>query len=140
MDSKMIALIIVLIIVIAGAAYFMGTQNSNTPALAVNNITNTTKDMNNTIHDSSKHKNDTKQNTTPTDLKISASKAQQIAIGSAKELGGENDTAGTPTLFMWTGKTKHTWVWHVPLFDAKTKKSAGSMDVDAYTGEVIMNE
>jgi len=55
-------------------------------------------------------------------------------------LGGENDTAGTPTLFKWTQNKLHTWVWHVPLYDATTKKSAGAMDVDAITGEVIMNE
>ncbi|MGB9937995.1 MAG: hypothetical protein ACPK7O_09780 [Methanobacterium sp.] len=139
MDNKIVAVIIVLLLIVVGAAYVLGTQNSNIPAIAVNS-TNTTKDINSTIHDSNKHKNDTKQNTTPTDLKISAAQAQQIAIGAAQELGGENDTAGTPTLFKWTANKRHTWVWDVPLFDAKTKKSAGSMDVDAYTGEVIMNE
>ncbi|HML05882.1 MAG TPA: hypothetical protein VK426_08930 [Methanobacterium sp.] len=140
MDNKIVAVIIIVLLIIIGAAYVLGTQNSNTPDINVNNSSNTTQDINKAIHDSTKHKNDTKQNTTPTNLKISAAQAQQIAIGAAQELGGENDTAGTPTLFKWTGKTKHTWVWDVPLYDAVTKKSAGSMDVDAMTGEVIMNE
>lgn len=140
MDNKIVAVIIIVLLIIVGAAYVLGTQNSNTPALTVNNSTNITNEIDKAVHDSTKHKNDTKQNTTPSNLKISAAQAQQIAIGAAQELGGENDTAGTPTLFKWTANTRHTWVWDVPLFDATTKKSAGSMDVDAMTGEVVMNE
>ena len=139
MDNKIVAVVIIILLIVVGAAYIMGAQNFNTPAIAVNNTTNATQDINKAVHDSNKHENDTKQNTTP-NVKISAAQAQQIAIGAAQELGGENDTAGTPKLYKWTVNKLHTWVWDVPLFDAKTKKSAGAMDVDAMTGEVIMNE
>ncbi len=125
-------------IVVAAGAYYLGTMSAPVTNTTVS-TDNTSDNATNYNHDINKHKNATKKNETP-DIKISATKAQQIAIGSAQELGGENDTAGTPTLFKWTENNKHTWVWHVPLYDAKTKKSAGAMDVDAMTGVVIMNE
>lgn len=138
MDNKMIALIIVVVLIIAGGAYYFGTM-SNPTNNTVNNTTNTTTNTTYNTHNSTDHKNDTPTNNTP-DLKISAKKAQEIAIGSAQELGEHNDTAGTPTLYKWTQNTKHTWVWHVPLYDAKTGASDGAMDIDAMTGVVIMNE
>jgi hypothetical protein len=135
MDKKIIALIVVVLLVVIAAAYVLATQSPATNTTVVNNTTNTS----NITHSATKHTNVTPQNNTP-NVKISAAQAQKIAIGAAQELGGENDTAGTPTLFKWTANKLHTWAWDVPLFDAVTKKSAGSMDVDAMTGEVIMNE
>lgn len=137
MDNKIIALIAVIILIIAGGAYILGTQSGPTNTTLATN--NTTSNINTTTDNKTGQKNDTKQNST-VNVKISAKEAQKIAIGTAQELGGENDTAGTPTLYKWTKNNLHTWVWNVPLYDAKTKKSAGSLDVDAMTGEVIMNE
>lgn len=133
----MIALIVV-VLIIAGGAYYVGTMSNpatNTTVVA----NNTTNDTNYKTQESIDQKNITSKNDTP-NIKISAKEAQQIAIGTAQELGGENDTAGTPTLYKWTKNNLHTWAWNVPLYDAKTKKSAGSLDVDAMTGKVIMNE
>ena len=135
MDRKIIALIVVVLIVLVLGVYIFAIQNT-TNNLTSNNTTNTTTSQivvnNNTSNNSSGN------NTT--NVKVSAAQAQSIAIGAAKELGGNNDTAGTPTLFKWTQNKLHTWAWNVPLFDAVTKKSDGSMYVDAETGVVIMNE
>ncbi len=136
MDNKIIALIVIVLLVAVGAAYVLAIQSPATNTTVANNTTNNASIY---THNETKHSNDTKQSNT-TNVKISAAQAQKIAIGAAQELGGGNDTAGTPTLFKWTKNKLHTWAWDVPLFDAVTKKSAGSMDVDAMTGEVIMNE
>jgi len=134
-DRKIIALIVVVLIVLVLGVYIFAIQNT-TNNLTSNNTTNTTTSQivvnNNTSNNSSGN------NTT--NVKVSSAQAQAIAIGAAKELGGNNDTAGTPTLFKWTQNKLHTWAWNVPLFDAVTKKNDGSMYVDAETGVVIMNE
>lgn len=139
MDSKIIAIFVVIVIVVAAGAYYLGTMSTPTRNTTVSTNNTTGNATNHQNHDINKHKNTTKKNETPA-VKISASKAQEIAIGSARELGGEDDIAGTPTLFKWTQNKLHTWAWHVPLYDAKTKKSAGALDIDAMTGAVIMNE
>ncbi len=136
MDNKIVAVIIIVLLIVVGAAYVMGTQNSNTPSVAVNNTTNDTKDLTKVTHTSTK-KNTTNNNPT---VKISASQAQSIAVGAAEELGGEKVKAGTPILFKWTENTKHTWVWDVPLTYVSNGTDAGAMYVDAMTGVVIMNE
>ncbi len=112
----------------------MGTQNSSIPAISVNNSTDLTKNPTTTTNTS---KNTNQSNPS---VKISASKAQQIAVGAAEELGGQKVKAGSPTLFKWTANNKHTWVWNVPLTYVSTGKSAGYIYVDAITGTVIMNE
>lgn len=134
MERKFIILIIIVIIIIAGGAYVMGTQNSSIPAISVNNSTDLTKNPTTTTNTS---KNTNQSNPS---VKISASKAQQIAVGAAEELGGQKVKAGSPTLFKWTANNKHTWVWNVPLTYVSTGKSAGYIYVDAITGTVIMNE
>jgi len=140
MDNKIIALIIIIVLVVIGGVYFFVTQNSSN--LTLNTTNNST--INNTTNNTPTTSNGTNQNNiTPnnntTNVKVSAKQAQVIAIGSAKELGGETDTAGTPNLFKWTANNLHTWVWHVPLTNTATGKTS-SLDVDAITGEVIMNE
>jgi hypothetical protein len=132
-DRKIIALVIIVLIVLVTGVYIFATQNTSNQT--INNTTNTT----NTAQIVAKNTSNSSSNNT-TNVKVSAAQAQAIAIGSAQELGGQNDTAGTPTLFKWTKNNLHTWAWNVPLFDAVTKKSDGSMDVDAETGVVIMNE
>ena len=135
MDNKIIALIIIVILVIIGGVYFFATQNNNNSTLNyTNNSTiNTTNNSTQTTN-----QGNTTQNTTA-NIKISSKQAQQIAISSTKDLTGENDTAGTPTLFRWTTNNHHTWVWKVPLTNTATGKT-GSLDIDAITGEVILNE
>jgi hypothetical protein len=135
-DRKIIALIVVVLIVLVLGVYIFATQNTFNN-LTANNTTNTTNTSQIAVNNNSSN-NSSGNNTT--NVKVSAAQAQAIAIGAAKELGGNNDTAGTPTLFKWTQNKLHTWVWNVPLFDAVTKKSDGAMYVDAETGEVIMNE
>ncbi|MGZ7095735.1 MAG: PepSY domain-containing protein [Methanobacterium sp.] len=134
MERKFIALIVIIVVIIAGAAYVLGAQNSSIPSIAVNNST-ASKDISTTTYNPSKNSNQTNPS-----IKISASQAQQIAVGAAEELGGQKVKAGTPTLFKWTANNKHTWVWNVPLTYVSTGKSAGYMYVDAITGTVIMNE
>lgn len=138
MDYKIVAVIIVVLLIVMGAAYVLGTQNSNTPVVAVNNTTNATKDISKVTHDHSTHKNNSNQ--TNTTVKISATQAQKIAVGAAEELGGEKVKAGTPVLFKWTQNKLHTWAWDVPLFYVANGTDAGGLYVDAMTGEVIMNE
>ena len=145
MDNKIIVLIVIVLIIIIGAAYLLANPgNQNQTAINTSNITSTGNNTiqnnatNTSVNNGNSSKNNNQTNGTG-NIKISAQQAQKIAVGSAKELGGQTVTAGTPTLFKWTANNRHTWVWKVPLFDTKGK-SAGSMDVDAYTGEVIMNE
>jgi hypothetical protein len=133
-DNKIIALIIIVILVVIAGVYVFATQNSNNSTLNNTNNSSVTTPTQTITTNNSTTNNDTKNVT------ITAKQAQTIAIGAASELGGQNDTAGTPTLFKWTKNNLHTWAWNVPLFDAVTKKSDGSMDVDAVNGEVIMNE
>ncbi len=140
MDNKIIALIIIVILVVIGGVYFFATQKNNNSTLNyTNNSTiNTTNNSTQTTSNITNQGNTTTQNNT-TNIKISAKQAQQIAIGTTKDLTGENDTAGTPTLFRWTANNQHTWVWKVPLRNTATGKT-GSLDIDAITGEVILNE
>ena len=140
MDNKIIALIIIAILIVIGGAYFFISQNNSNSTLnttnnstisAANNSTQTTSNVTN-------QGNTTTQNNTA-NIKVSARQAQQIAIGATKDLTGKNDTAGTPTLFKWTANNQHTWVWKVPLTNTATGKT-GSLNIDAITGEVILNE
>lgn len=146
MDNKIIGLIVIVLIVIIGAVYLLANpSNQNQTAINTSNITSTGNNTNiqsNATNTSANNGNSSKNNNQANstgNIKISSQQAQKIAVDSTKELGGQTVTAGTPTLFKWTANNRHTWVWKVPLFDTKGK-SAGSMDVDAYTGEVIMNE
>ena len=138
MDNKIIALIIIVILVVIGGLYFFATQSNSNNNTTLNTTNNSTINTTQTTNNDSIQNNTTQQNNT-TNVKISAKQAQQIAIGSVKDLTGENDTAGTPTLFKWTTNNEHTWVWHVPLTNVATGKK-GSLDIDAITGNVIMNE
>lgn len=135
MDRKILALIVIIVIIIAGAGYILATQNSNTPTVTVNNTNNTTKNPSKVIHNTT-----TKNGTTNNTVKISAAKAQQIAVQAAEELGGQKVKAGTPVLFKWTKNNLHTWAWDVPLTYVSNGTDAGGIFVDAMTGEVIMNE
>ncbi len=141
MDNKIIALIVVIVLIIVGGVYILGTQSSPTnTTVTVNNSTNTT--TNNTskiIHNETQHANDTNKNETPK-VNITAQEAQKIAIDASEDLGFPAKAHGTPTLFKWTENNRHTWVWDVPLEFLSGSQKYGSMDVDAYTGEVIMNE
>jgi len=140
MDNKIIALIVIILVVIAGAVYILAnpcntntTQNTSTNTT---NITNTTNNSANIIH------NQTSRNTTNETPKvnITAAQAQQIAIAASADLGFPAKPHGTPKLFKWTANKRHTWVWEVPLEFEKGSTKYSSVDVDAYTGEVIMNE
>jgi uncharacterized membrane protein YkoI len=138
MDNKMIALIVIILVVIVGAVYLLAnTGNTNQNATA--NTTNVTNTTNNTptVNNETRSQNNTTNNTV--NVTISSKKAQQIAVGAEKDLTGKTVTAGSPTLFKWTANNLHTWVWNVPIYDTNGT-SAGEIDVDAYTGEVIMNE
>ena len=137
MDNKIIALIIIIVIVVIGGVYFFATQNNGNSTLNTTN-NSTINTINNTPTNGTNQSNNIPNNNT-TNVKISAKQAQTIAIGASKDLTGETDTAGTPNLFKWTTNNKHTWVWNVPLTNTATGKT-GSMDIDATTGEVIMNE
>jgi hypothetical protein len=143
-DNKIIGLIVIVLIVIIGAVYLLANpSNQNQTAINTSNITSTgnntiQSNATNTSDNGNSSKNNNQTNGTG-NIKISSQQAQKIAVDSTKELSGQTVTAGTPTLFKWTANNRHTWVWKVPLFDTNGK-SAGSMDVDAYTGEVIMNE
>ena len=141
MDNKIIALIIIIILLVIGGLYLFATQNnSNTTLNTTNNSTiNTTNNTNQVTSNGTNLNNATTQNNNNTNVKVSASQARQIAIGASKDLTGETDTAGTPTLIKWTTNTKHTWVWKVPLTNTATGKT-DLMYIDATTGEVIMNE
>ncbi len=142
MDNKIIGLIVIVLIVIIGAVYILASPGNQNQTLS-GNATNVTVADNSHTNTTSVSNGTSSQNSTSTNstanIKVSAKQAQKIAVDSTKELGGQTVTAGTPTLFKWTTNNRHTWVWKVPLFDTNGK-SAGSMDVDAYTGEVIMNE
>jgi LAS superfamily LD-carboxypeptidase LdcB len=136
MDNKTIALIIVVILIVIGGVYFFGIQNnSNSTLNTTNNSTNNSTQTNSNITNPN---NTTNQNNTA-NIKISAKQAQQIAIDTTKDITGENDTAGTPSLFKWTANNQHTWVWKVPLTNTATGKTS-SLDIDAITGKVILNE
>jgi uncharacterized protein YxeA len=139
-DNKIIALVIIIILLVIGGLYLFATQNnSNTTLNTTNNSTiNTTNNTNQVTSNGTNLNNATTQNNN-TNVKVSASQARQIAIGASKDLTGETDTAGTPTLIKWTTNTKHTWVWKVPLTNTATGKT-GLMYIDAIIGEVIMNE
>ncbi len=139
-DNKIIALVIIIILLVIGGLYLFATQNnSNTTLNTTNNSTiNITNNTNQVTSNGTNLNNATTQNNN-TNVKVSSSQAQQIAIDASKDLTGETDTAGTPTLIKWTTNTKHTWVWKVPLTNTATGKT-GLMYIDAITGEVIMNE
>ncbi|WP_414469409.1 hypothetical protein [Methanobacterium sp. ACI-7] len=130
MDNKIVALVIVILLVVVGAAYFMGTQNSNTPVVALNSSNGTNKSIDNILHNETKHKNDTKTNNT-TNVKISAQQAQQLAVQAMKEDFGFDYKAGKPTLYA----VKETPWWHVPLYDLNGTFE-GYVDVNAITGGV----
>jgi hypothetical protein len=140
MDNKILALIIIVILIVIGGVYFFVTQNNiNSTLNTTNNSTiNTTNNSTQTNFNITNSNNTTTQNTTA-NIKISAKKAQNIAVETTKDITGENDTAGTPSLFKWTANNKHTWVWKVPLTNTATGKT-GSLNVDAITGNVILNE
>jgi len=55
-------------------------------------------------------------------------------------LGFPAKAHGTPVLFKWTQNHLHTWAWDVPLEFESGATKYGSFYVDAYTGEIIMNE
>ncbi len=140
MDNKILALIVIVILIVIGGFYLFATQNnSNSTSNTTNNSTiNTTNNSNQTNSNITNSNNTIIQNNTA-DIKISAKEAQNIAVDTIKDITGENDTAGTPSLFRWTANNKHTLVWKVPLTDTATGKT-GSIDVDAITGNVILNE
>lgn len=139
MDNKIIALIVIVLVIIIGAVYVLANPGNTNQTVSANNtsLTNTT---NNTkiIHNQTSH-NTTKKNETPK-VNITAAQAQQIAIDASADLGFPAKAHGTPVLFKWTQNKLHTWVWDVPLEFMSGDTKYGSLDVDAYTGEVIMNE
>jgi len=129
MDKKVMALILVVVLVVAGAAYLLGTQSRP----AVNNTTNQTNTT--PIH------NGTNQATNQTPkVNITAQQAQKIAIDASADLGYPAKAHGTPVLFKWTKNKLHTWVWDVPLEFESGSTKHGSFYVDAYTGVIVMNE
>ena len=141
-DNKIIALVIIIILLVIGGLYLFATQNNNNNNTTLNNTNNstisTTNNTNQVNSNGTNLNNATTQNNN-TNVKVSSSQARQIAIDTSKDLTGETDTAGTPTLIKWTTNTKHAWVWKVPLTNTATGKT-GLMYIDAITGEVIMNE
>jgi uncharacterized protein YxeA len=139
-DNKSIVLVIIIVIVVIGGFYLFATQsNGNTTLNTTNNSTiNTTNNTNQETSNGTNQNNAIQQNNI-TNVKVSANQAQKIAVDAVKDLKGENYTAGTPTLIKWTTNKKHTWVWVVPITNTATGKK-GSLDVDAITGDVILNE
>ncbi|HEX7468722.1 MAG TPA: hypothetical protein VF324_09095, partial [Methanobacterium sp.] len=103
MDNKIIALVIIIILLVIGGLYLFATQNNgNTTLNTTNNSTiNTTNNTNQVTSNGTNLNNATTQNNN-TNVKVSASQARQIAIDASKDLTGETDTAGTPTLIKWT--------------------------------------
>lgn len=140
MDNKIIAIIVIVIVVAIGAIYVLANPGSNNTTQNVStndtNITSTTNNTTNPIHNQSS-RNTT--NETPK-VNITAAQAQQIAIDASADLGFPAKAHGTPKLFRWTENTRHTWVWDVPLEFESGSTKYGSFYVDAYTGEIIMNE
>ena len=132
MDKKVMILILIVVVVgIAGVAYYLGTQSTPT----VYNTTNQTSTNATPIH------NGTNQATNQTPkVNITAQQAQQIAIDASADLGYPAKAHGTPVLFKWTQNNLHTWVWDVPLEFESGSTKYGSFYVDAYTGVIIMNE
>ncbi len=139
MDNKMIVLIVVVLLVIIGAVYVLANPSNSNQTVSTNNtsITNTTNNTN-VIHNQTSH-NSTKKNETPK-VNITATQAQQIAIDSSADMGFPAKAHGTPILFKWTQNKLHTWVWDVPLEFEKGDVKYGSLYVDAYTGNIIMDE
>jgi uncharacterized protein YxeA len=139
-DNKSIVLVIIIVLVVIGGLYLFATQNNgNTTLNTTNNSTiNTTNNTNQETSNGTNQNNAIQQNNI-TNVKVSATQAQKIAVDATKDLTGENDTAGTPTLIKWTTNNKHTWVWVVPLTNKATGKTS-KMDIDAITGDVILNE
>jgi hypothetical protein len=136
MDRKIVLLIVAAIVIIAGVAYVMATQNSSVPNLTVNNSTDGTINVAKTttkvkLHNESSHTNNNHvKNNDTSKVKISAAQAQKIAVNAIKEDFGETYVAGTPTLYT----VKGTPWWHVPLNQADGTY-VGSLDVNAITGE-----
>lgn len=141
MDNKIIALVVIALIIVVGAYYVLANPgNTNkTQDISSNttNITDTTNNATKLIHNETNH-NSTKNDTTQ--VKISAKEAQKIAIDGSTDLGFPAKAHGTPTLFKWTENNRHTWVWDVPLEFLAGNEKYGSIDVDAMTGEIIMDE
>ncbi len=143
MNNKIIASIIIILLILIGGIYVFSAQRSADNNSTINNTNNTTQTNQNQNNinttKTTNNTNQTDQNST-TKVKISPKQAQINAVGAEKELSGNDVFAGTPHLFMWTTNNKHTWVYKVNLYDVKTKKSVGSLYVDAMNGIIIMNE
>lgn len=134
MDSKIIALIVVILLVIVGlGAYFLGSQSSNTPNETVNNTTNTTSHSGTYRHHESQHpKHINVTNNTKTN--VTAQQAMEIVdqmLHDPSE-GFIDYNADTPYLMK---APNNRLVWHVPVMDPNNEY-AWSVDVDAQTGEI----
>lgn len=122
MDNKIVALIIVALLIIVGAAYVLGTQSSNIPAVAVTNSTNTTND---TTHQKTNEKTNN-TNSTP-NVKITAQEAIKLVEQNGQAAGEPSTVKATnPTLIKVSG----VYYWKVTY-------DGGPMYVNANTGEVI---
>ena len=125
MDNKIVALIIVILLIVVGAAYVLGTQNSNTPALTINNTTNSSNTVNTEkITDTTKKATNTTNSTPKTNI------TAQQAISLVEQNG---QAAGEPITVKATNprliKVAGVYYWKVTY-------DGGPMYVNANTGEV----
>jgi cytoskeletal protein RodZ len=130
-DNKIIAAIIIVLLILVGAVYVFGNQNSSTP---MNNTTNTS--TNDTLTQSNattsiqntttKTEKATKTTNNKPHVKISAAEAKKLVEQNGQDGGVPSSyKAGTPTLIKVAGE----YYWKVPYF-------GGYMYVNANTGDV----
>ena len=130
-DNKIIAAIIIVLLIVVGAVYVFGTQNSSTP-INTTNTTNDTITQSNATTSTQNTSTDTEKATNTTNnkphVKISAAEAKKL-VEQNGQAGGVPSSykAGTPTLIKVAGK----YYWKVPYFGDYMYVNANTGDVGA---------
>ena len=117
-------MIIVILLIVVGAAYVLGTQNSNTPALTVNNSTTSTVITEKTTDTTKRATNTT--NSTP-NTNITAQQAINIVQQEGNDPQDPNKYKATNPRLV---KVQGTYYWKVHF-------AGGDVYVNANTGEYI---